>query len=181
MLKIIISFICIVIYKVLSNAACLFNISRYEKEFVKLPTGNSKIFEHKQHVVKLWKRAGISDVYMPMTKPLGFGQIANMNVSIFTNFPSLQKAQFVAALNLFDEAKGVYKSRILESVNPLFWIDLLVFLPKNILLYLGMSEQNVAFKILNVIMQGLWWIACAAVAFFHDDVKRILLDVINKF
>ncbi len=171
----------VIAYKAISNYVCFRMIEKYEGEYVLFPTGDNTIYEHRQHVIKLWKRAGIADVCIPMAQKMGYGQLASMKVSIFTNFPSLQTVQYGPALNMFSEAKGVYRSRIFESFNPLYWIDLIIFLPKNVLLYLGMDDEKAPFKILNVFFQALWWVVCTVVILFHDEVKDLALKIINRF
>ncbi|HAT3845169.1 TPA: hypothetical protein KKX32_002677 [Legionella pneumophila] len=48
----------------------------------------------------------------------------------------------------------MYKKRMCESVNPVYWIEFLIFLPKNIVEYLLGGEQNTipnwAIRLLNI-------------------------------
>ena len=66
-------------------------------------------------------------------------------------FPSTRTEFSVTVLNMFEEAEGVFRKNMLDSFNPFYWIDLIVFLPKSLLAYIGISSEVTAYKICNVL------------------------------
>lgn len=137
---------------------------------------DTNLSTYKRSIVNLFKRAGVKDSYIPTVNAVGYGQIASFNASIFANFPNLFKDHVSITLNMFDEAIGVYRSRIFETFNPFFWVECIIFLPKNILQYLGIDSEKVIVKIFQVI----WWFAAPISIIFRDSIisfiKRLLLS-----
>jgi len=70
----------------------------------------------------------------------------------------------------FDDAIGIYLSRIKESPNPLYWLDLVICLPKNALCYLGAKPETVIIKILQIV----WWIAVFTVTLFKPEIVQLI-------
>ena len=180
MLRIVIGFIIIIAYKTLSNFISLFQIQKYEKEFIKYLSGEpSKIEEYKLLCIALFKKAGIKDTETPITQPTGYGRIASFNASVFQNFPSNIAIIANPALNMFKNASGIYKSRIYEGFNPIYWVDLIIFLPKNLLSYIGLDSEKAAFKIWNVFLTFIWWVFCTLVTFFQPEIKAFFTDMLT--
>lgn len=174
--------ISIFLYKLMLNFTRLKQIQHYEKEFSAfLCDKPSKIDEHKLQTIDLFKKAGIKDTYMPVSQPIGFGKVANFNISIFDNFPMSKRTVAEPALLMFKNAIGVYKSRMLESINPLYWIELIVFFPKNILRYIGLDLESSASKLWNVFLTFIWWILCTVVTIFLPEIKDSIIKFLAQF
>lgn len=179
--KFIILFALIVVYKALLNLTRLKELQHYEKEFIAfLSDEPSKIDEHKMQTIALLKKAGIPDSQMPVTQPVGFGHIASFNASVYHNFPMAERTIAEPALLMFKNAIGVYKSRMIEAINPLYWIDLIVFLPKNLLAYIGLDMDNASSKLLNVFLSLIWWLFCTFVTMFQSEVKQYIVEFIGN-
>lgn len=182
MWKVIILFALIVVYKALLNFTRLKQLQRYEKEFVSfLSDKPSKIDEHKMQAIELFKKANIPDSQMPVTQPVGFGKVASFNASVYHNFPMAERAIAEPTLLMFKNAIGVYKSRIFEAINPLYWIDLIVFLPKNLLTYIGLNMDNASSKLWNVFLSFVWWTFCTLVTIFQPEIKQYIVEFIRNF
>lgn len=175
MKKLFILFFAVVLYKLISNLFSLISLQRYEKEFTALLSGEpSKIDEHKLQTIALFKKAGIKDTQVPVSQPVGFGQVANFNASVFHNFPAPIALIALPASQMFRNAIGIYKTRMLESINPIYWISLIIFLPRNILSYIGMDLESSASKLLNVFLTFIWWIFCTLVTIFQPEIKSFI-------
>lgn len=181
LLAIILFTIAIPLYKALTNFVYLKQLQHYEKEFLNfLRDEQSNIDEHKLQTIALFKKAGVQDILMPVSQSIGFGKVASFTSSIFSNFPSGKREMAEPALIMFKNAIGIYKSRILESINPLYWIDQLLFLPRNILAYIGLNSESVAFKLWNVILTFIWWSFCTLVTLFHPEIKQLIIELLGK-
>jgi hypothetical protein len=100
---------------------------------------------------------------------------ASFNASVFQNFPSKSADHAMTAMRDFQDAMGIYRRRIFESFNPLYWINLVLFLPKNILGYVGFKTETALIKIFQLI----WWLAGIVFAIFKDDIFKYLKSVIT--
>lgn len=181
LLKIVILALCIVAYKFLLN---LYNYKSCQK-FYQLylewfSDQNDKLFQNRGRIVKLLKNAGVKDSFIPTSQPIGFGQVCNANASVYDNFPS--NIQEFAALmySKFQEAIGEYKSRMIESFNPLYWIDTILFLPKHLLSYLGVGQASLSFKIGNIVLTIIWWGICAGVTVLKPYIYDFIVHVVGN-
>lgn len=113
--------------------------------------------ESKTRTIALMKQAGISDMGLPISQPMGFGQVANMTIRMFEQYPSRIKAIASSTAEAFEVAIGTYKGRAIDAINPLYWISLVVYLPTRICSSLGAKADSIPVKIL----QGLYWLAAA--------------------
>lgn len=173
----IIAFVSVLAYKFISNIIYYFKILHFRQlyyDYLNRKSNNISIY--KRTIINLFKKAGIKDAFIPMAQPMGYGQIANFKSSIFTNFPNLLQPHVSGTLSMFDEAIGIYKSRIFEAFSPLYWIDCIIFLPRNIFQYIGFDSEKMFIKIFQII----WWIFAPVGVIFRTSllnfVKHILLS-----
>jgi hypothetical protein len=96
---------------------------------------------------------------VPVVEPVGFGYIQTGNAPVFTNLTNKRKDIALHVIDLFYRAKGVYKDRMLEAFNPLFWIMFLVNLPENLFSYLGFPTENVFSRIIQL----FYWVAVTVI------------------
>lgn len=128
---------------------------------------------------KLIAHAGVSNPSIPTVEPLGWGRLASFNIDILENFPSNREDIAKLTCRAIQDALGVYKNRMWASVNPLSWIQFLVFLPRSIIGYLGMNTDTVLSKFLQLV----WWIICSAFALakmvYADKINQILNAILH--
>lgn len=153
---IIITLICILIFNFIYQ---LYQANRCEKlqEWYErwLLDENFKkdLNEYKMEVRNLVNKAGFKDEGMPFEEPIGGGHIRTMTIVPIDQFPTRVEVIAITILRTLSAAKGVYKKRMLASVNPIKWLEFLFFLPAIILNYLGLKKESVLSKFFNLI----WW------------------------
>jgi hypothetical protein len=118
--------------------------------------------QHEDEVVKLFELAGISDSVVPHVQELGRGRAAAGNVSVFKNLTVPRQDIAGIVTKCFHRALGIYWKRMWNAFNPLYWIELLLNLPKESLAYLGTSPEGTVVKA----AQLLYWFLGALAAFF---------------
>lgn len=160
MFKILFIFTCILGYKILKNLVNFYRLKKLYSYFLTITTNevNNKAYETKVEVISLFELAGIKDGFIPVAQPIGYNFVKEMKLSLFDNYPSKKEIFYPHYLRMFDFAFGVFKYRIFEAINPIFWIDTVVFAPKAILNYLGMEPETRSFKLLNLILTGFYWL-----------------------
>jgi hypothetical protein len=80
---------------------------------------------------------------------------------------------------LLREIGGVFKRRTIESINPFFWLGLIVFFPVHGLQFIGISENNLAAKLLKLILQCLYWLAIGAFLVYDHETKIVIRRVLE--
>lgn len=179
-MKLIIIFLIIFVYKLIRNSSYFFKTKRFSKIYKEyILEDNDEIYSHRSEIIGLFKKADVSDGAIPTVKPMGYGQLASYNVSIFNNFPSTMSNQVGHTMRMFDEAIGVYKLRLKQSFSPLYWFEQLVFLPKNLLIYMDFDLDKASFKIINVLLTFIWWIIVFLFTLFRNDFKVIILKMVE--
>jgi hypothetical protein len=142
-----------------------------------------KIEEIQPQIAKLFEEAGVGDSFVPFVEPVGYGHIMTANVSALENIAVRRQDVVLNIISMFHRAKGIYSSRIIDSINPLYWIMFVIFLPKNIVQYLGASPESTFTRSVQVI----YWFVAGIVGFlltvFNNEisvyVKRILFDALG--
>lgn len=152
--NIIVAVILVLGYKISLNVVRWYQTKSYYRKYVRWATGESiPLKEHKHQIIKLLKGAGIKDSAMPFVNPVGWNHVATGNASVFDNFGSGREDIVTNYSNMFQNAIGVYKSRVFETFSPFYWIDFVVYLPKNVLTYMGTPSES---KIINVLQLVYW-------------------------
>lgn len=159
-LKIAIVFICIVLFKVIYNLYYFLLAKKYLKEYLNYVKNqnNWSIRENRQKIIKVLEKAGIEDSDQPVTEPAGYGFVRSSSFSVFKNIAVLRRDVVEIINGDLREAVNVYKSRIFESFNSIYWVELIIFLPRVLLSYLGVSAGSIFIKIIQL----LWWILAFA-------------------
>ena len=165
-------------YKLIRNIGRFIRINTLYKYYFSLcsPNTNPKVWETKQETINLFKIAGIKDTFIPVSQKMGHGYIGSFKASLFDNYPTNRSNFASHYFSMFDEAKGVFKYRIYECFNPFYWIDLIIFLPRNILNYIGVSPEVRSTKILNIILTSIYWFLGILVAILQDKIQTFILS-----
>lgn len=149
--------LCIMFYKCIINIIYLNQVSKLHSDYFDWLDNKIAYYEiaKKKHTFKtLVKKSNVMDAHLPTTQPMGFGHIASFSASVSENFPN-NSVDFATITNdMFCEMEGIFKNRILETFNPLYWLNLVIYLPKNLVEYLGLSSDNIGSKVLQLI----WWL-----------------------
>ena len=77
--------------------------------------------------------------------------------------------------NSFLETQGYYRYILLQNFNPFYWINLIIFLPQNIIRYLGFKTNRKSVKIINVI----YWIIASIFTIYNDEITTYIKETIK--
>lgn len=175
MLNLLYIFLGIVVVKFVMNFANLIQCSRYlarYEQYIKEPTWG--FVEHKHHIVKLLKGADVSDSTVALVEPVGFGLIRRGQVSVQENITATRKDVVGLSIEMLHDAIGVYRSRMSETFNPLYWIEFIIHLPKQTLRYLGAAPESVVIKIAQLVYWAVSVILCFLFALFRPEIETLI-------
>lgn len=110
--------------------------------------------ESRAQVVRLFKGDGVKDSHVSVANHIGYGRLSIKEASVFDNFPNAREDFAYPTLAMFREAIGTYRSRMLEAFSPLYWLETLIHLPREVLGYLGVSAESVFVKAAQIV----WWV-----------------------
>ncbi|KAA3659973.1 MAG: hypothetical protein DWQ10_07675 [Calditrichaeota bacterium] len=174
-------FVIIILLKLLFNISKYIQCKRYLKKYLDwLENQTWRMTEYKSRVIKLLKDAEVKDSYVGFAEPLGLGQIQTGSLSVMSNFPNAREDIVSLMLTMFHQAIGVYRSRIKDSFNPLYWIEFVLTLPKQVFGYLGIPAESLITKI----VQLLYWIIAAVTsilfALYKPEIGKLVREWLKK-
>lgn len=164
------------ILKFLINGFNLLTLTRIRDLFCRFasdPAADSlaRLRESKSRVLILFSSAGVPDKKVPFHQIVGDCDCTGL-VSVFSEYPSAADPFSYYALEAFDVSIGVFKQRMVDSLNPLYWLSLIVYAPSRFFALCGTSSDNAAVKVI----QALYWVLSAAVAFLLFFEKNTLAN-----
>lgn len=171
-------FLVIVIIKMSYNAYyCVLTKHFYKKYKEYLEKNNWFVQEKKQSIIDVFKKAGVKDHRLPVVEPAGYGMINTGHVSFFANIHMMTGDAPVHSNSAFKQAISIFRKRTWESLNPIFWIEFIIFLPRNILAYLGITGESLFVKIPQLFY---WILSLVAVLVTIFDGKN-LWEAISEY
>lgn len=167
------------LYVFIDSAVSLYQLKRTNKEYFLWldDSGAHNVAEKRSKLKTLIAHANIPDAKIPVAQPVGFSHVAHATVSVLENFPS-QRADIASGfLSLIDDAIGVYKARMWNAFNPLWWINALIFLPRSICTYLNVKADSFFVKAGQI----LWWVVGTMFTIykllFPDNLTRLAQEI----
>lgn len=133
------------------------------------------IKDKKQEIISLLQEANIKPFEITITEPSGYGFASHSPTSSFDNLFYDSDAFVRYNMQALQQAKEVYRQRMFTSINPISWLEILLFLPQNILKYMGLPPKSLASRILNVI----YWVMGIVVAIINEPIKNYITKIIS--
>lgn len=130
-------------------------------------------------MIDLLKKANVEDTWQANVRLIGWGYVSTGEASCFQNFPSRDADLSQKTIRMLHEAIGTYRARIFETFLPMYWIELLLYLPREILRYLGLPPESLATKTLQLFYWFLGLVATVLWAFFQSRVEQIVGQWLN--
>ena len=77
----------------------------------------------------------------------------------------------------FNDIISIFKKNVKDCFSILYWISVLTYLPKNILIYLGFTANGFITKF----FQLLYWVFCAIYAVYSSEINKLIQSFISNF
>jgi len=178
-MKLYIIILCILGLKIIINIynmiLCNYYLEKYYQWLFR--NRNLHLVQNKQKVKHLILNANVKDIYASYVEPAGYGQLYTAQISTLNNFPCNREDIARYTVVMFNDAIGTYKRRAIETINPLYWIQLIIYLPKKLLIYFGYEKDNFFVKFI----QFFWWIISSISTFFYLLYKTEIDTAIKAF
>lgn len=125
-------------------------------EWMVVENTSFNIYHYKSELLDLV--SVIPNKMLPFVQAVGYGQIAKGQTNVMDQFPSLRTDFALAITQTIEEAIGYYKYQIRQCFNPIYWILLIIWLPKNFTLFIGLNDELKTVKVVNFLLQLLYWL-----------------------
>lgn len=153
------------------------NLLQKYNQYIKNPS--FQFAQEISRIVELFKGAGLQNGIVPVVKDVGFGQLQSFNAPLFENIMNTRGDVIGLIQTTFYQAIGVYRSRTLETFNPLYWIETIIYLPRRSLEYLGFSSESKISKFAQFIYWFIVTIATVLYSVFEQDIVKVIRACLN--
>jgi len=178
MFKYLAFFALLIFAKFFNNASKLISIKRirdrYERSFLK---DGPSFTEQIPKAKKLLSDAGFGEVSISVAQPLGCSLVSSSQACIVDNLDSRRADIVSSAISLINQTVGVFRMRMWESLSPRYWIETVIFLPKNLVQYLGGKPDGIYTKLLQI----LYWILTPLFLTFRANIYQYVVELIGSF
>lgn len=128
-----------------------------------------QLLQNKNEIIQIFDNCGLKDFGIYTTSPTGYGHVGHNKVSILQNLQYIGQINEVNVPTTIDmylnQARGILNKRIIEAFNPLYWINILVFLPQNIITYLGFLQDDKKTEAITRVINVFYWILVIVIPF----------------
>ncbi|MFA5338926.1 MAG: hypothetical protein WC317_02115 [Candidatus Omnitrophota bacterium] len=114
----------------------------------------ANILEIKHRVINI----GVEDPAFTAMEPVGLGFGQQRNYSGLDNLLFLNVKILGPARNAILQAEGTYKTQAMLSFSPLYWIEMIIFLPREIIKMAGFKEISRKFQPIVNTVQLVYWL-----------------------
>lgn len=136
--------------------------------------------EYESIIVRLFKNANLVEPYVSYAEHIGFGHLHTGRVSVFLNLTATRNDVVGLVYKAFHRAAGVYKYRMLESFSPIYWVQAILFLPRSILVYLGVPSDEIIAKLFQLVYWVLGIILGFVLSIYRIEIEIFVRDSIDK-
>lgn len=162
----------LVLYKFLTNFINFWKCKSYFLKYQAYSKNPQWEFHQESTEIKhLFRSAGLEDGLVPFLEPAGHGQLLSGNVSVMNNLLNTVDQKIVGnVVGLFHQAIGVYRHQMWQAFSPLYWVNTFIFLPREVLGYMGLDTEKVVVKIFQII----YWFLATTIGFFYGVYKETI-------
>lgn len=177
--KILFIFFAILFYKLLKNAYKAYRCNKLYETYCQwlMSNGSYDIRYTSAEVKELLK--DYEDNFIPHVQPAGLGVVHSMKVRILAQYPSNIEELARAQINLFQEDLSKFKYEMKQCLNPFYWIDVIIWLPKNIVSFLGFNDDLKSVKSINIFLQLAYWLFII-IQWLGLDIKRLIMQILTN-
>lgn len=130
--------------------------SEEEKKKSKEAAGwlTSNLVEIKKKVAQ----AGVNDQQHKVMEPAGYGYLSEQTIGVLDNLLLHNKDILIQASHTLALAAGAFKTEAFQSINPIYWLEVLFFLPKWLVSASGIEVTSKVADIGLKVVQVLYWL-----------------------
>ncbi len=137
-----------------------------------------KLHEYRTQISAIFKKAELKDIYVTIAVPTGYGHGVHQQYSIFENLTSIK---ILGDVNIpitikkyFRTTIGFFKVKMWEALNPLYWIKKVIFLPQELIRYIGFPKELKTVGIVVRILNIIYWLIIIFLAILHLKLTLIV-------
>lgn len=132
-----------------------------------------EFLQYKPQIISLFKEAGVKNFSFTHIEQISYSSGLRYDLDGFDNLNSIRSDVVSNIKSKFEETIGIFRHNMLQSFNPLYWVEFIVKFPAKLISFLDLSPP----KSVISIVQLLFW--TAGLLTFLD--KFNLIDISSWF
>lgn len=137
------------------------------------------ITEHTTEIKRRVKKSGIQNPVHSYMDAKGYGYVGQENISTLDNLLYLNQQIQSSAVTVLKRARGHFRNEAVKSINPLFWLETLFFLPKAIVSASGIDASSKLADTGLKVTQIIYWLIILGAIITNPDLLKVLIENIK--
>lgn len=137
------------------------------------------ITEHTTEIKRRVKKSGIQNPIHSYMDAKGYGYVGQENISTLDNLLYLNQQIQSSAVTVLKRARGHFRNEALKSMNPLFWLETLLFLPKAVVSASGIDASSKLADTGLKVTQIIYWLVILGAVITNPDLLKMLIETIK--
>ena len=109
----------------------------------------------------------------------GYGYVGQEQLSTLDNLLYLNQNIQSSAVAVLKRTRGHCKNETIKSINPLFWLETIFFLPKAIVSASGIDASSKLAETGLKITQIIYWLVILGAVISNPDLLRVLIETVK--
>ena len=137
------------------------------------------ITENLTEIKRRVKKAGLSNPVQNFMEAKGYGYVGEQRISTLDNLLYLDTKIQGQAVTILKRSRGHFKNQAIQSINPIFWLDILFFLPKAIVSASGIDTSSKLADVGLKITQIVYWLVILTAVILNPELITVLIETIK--
>jgi len=129
-----------------------------EKEIKKGNKAGSWVNDNLVQIKKVVENSSVSDYTNTYMEPVGYGHVQQKTMHALDNILYKNTDILMQARDVLQSTKGYYKVESFKCIKPIYWIEFIVFLPREIVNYFGDIDESKSSTFFIKIIQVIYWL-----------------------
>lgn len=153
----------------------LANDSSKEKKSLSSDAANW-ISSHTTEITRVYELTGRGQPLESFMDAAGYGFVQQKQLNVLENLLFQNRELLYKARDRLQMAEGYFLTNAKQSLNPLFWLEILFFLPKAIFSASGLESSNKVMDISLKVAQVIYWLLIVYAFIFKPELFNFLFD-----
>ncbi|MEW8071871.1 MAG: hypothetical protein AB2826_15740 [Candidatus Thiodiazotropha sp.] len=145
---------------------------------LKILSGNAAewLIENSTEIKRRVEKSGISNPMHSFMEPKGFGYVGQEHISTLDNILFLNADIQRSVVSVLKRSRGHFKNETIKSFNPLFWVEIIFFLPKAIVSASGIDASSKLADTGLKITQIIYWLVILGIIITNPEILKVFIE-----
>lgn len=125
-------------------------------------------------ITRIYLRTGREKPTETFMEPVGYGHVQQQNLNVLDNLMYRNQHILSRARTCLFLAQGHFLTQAKQSLNPIYWLEIVFFLPSSLVSASGIETTGKVAEIGLKVAQIIYWLAIVAAFIFKPDIFEFL-------